>query len=82
MLFLLKRIRLSVWETKNINICGANLTNISYSTIGHVKYIDTMKHYLTSLSKLASTVTENEKNNAELLVKQFLMQHQFFSKRG
>ena len=25
-------------------------------------------------------MTEKEKNNAELLVKQFLMQHQFFSK--
>ena len=59
---------------------GTNLTNVSYSTIGNVKVIDTMKYYWTSLGKLASTMTEKEKNNAELLVKQFLMQHQFFSK--
>ena len=39
-----------------------------------------MKYYLTSLGKLASTMTEKEKNNAELLVKQFLMQYQFLSK--
>ena len=59
---------------------GTNLTNINYSTIGNVKFIDTMKYYLTSLGKLASTMTEKEKNIAKFLVKQFLMQHQFFSK--
>ena len=59
---------------------GTNLTNINYSTIRNVKFIDTMKYYLTSLGKLASTMTEKEKNNAELLAKQFLMQHHFFSK--
>ena len=59
---------------------GTNLTNINYSTIGNVKFIDTMKYYLTSLGKLASAMTEKEKNNTKLLVKQFLMQHQFFSK--
>ena len=47
---------------------GTNLTNVSYSTIGNVKVIDTMKYYWTSLGKLASTMTEKEKNNAELLV--------------
>ena len=50
---------------------GTNLTNINYSTIGNVKFIDTMKYYLTSLGKLASTMTEKEKNNAKLLVKNF-----------
>ena len=78
MFFLLKGIKLLVWETKDINMGGTNLTNINYSTIGNVKFIDTMKYYLTSLGKLASTITEKEKNNADLLVKQFLMQHQFF----
>ena len=78
--FLLKGIRLSVWETKDISMGGTNLTNINYSTIGNVKFIDTMKYYLTSLGKLASAMTEKEKNNTKLLVKQFLMQHQFFSK--
>ena len=49
-------------------------------TIRNVKFIDTMKYYLTSPGKLASTMTEKEKSNAKLLVKQFLMQHQFSSK--
>ena len=78
--FLLKGIRLSVWETKDLNMGGTNLTNINYSTIGNVKFIDTMKFNLTSLGKLASTMTEKEKNNTKLLVKQILMQHKFFSK--
>ena len=47
---------------------GTNLTNINYLTIENVKFIDTMKHHLTGLGKLASTMTEKEKNNAELLV--------------
>ena len=81
MFFSLKRIRLLVWETKDINSGGTNLTNINYLTIGNVKFIDTMKYHLTSLGKVASTMTEKEKSNAEFLVKQCLMQHQFFSKR-
>ena len=39
--FLLQGIRLLVWETKDINMGGKNLTNINYSTIGNVKCIDT-----------------------------------------
>ena len=45
---------------------GINLTNINYSTIRNVKFIDTKKYYLTSYGKLASTMTGKEKNNAEL----------------
>ena len=78
--FLLKGIRLSVWETKDINMGGTNLTNINYLTIENVKFIDTMKYNLTSLGKLASTMIEKEKNNAELLVRECLMQYQFFFK--
>ena len=61
-------------------MAGTNLTNINYSTIGNVKFIDTIKYYLTSLGKLVSTMTGKEKNNTEFLVKQFLMQRQFFPK--
>ena len=59
---------------------GTNLTDINYSTNKNVKFFDNMKYYLTSLGKLVSTMTEKEKNNVELLVKQFLMQHKCFSK--
>ena len=60
MFFLLKGIMLSVWETKDINMGGTNLTNVNYSTIGNVKFIDTMKYYLTSLVKLESTMTQKK----------------------
>ena len=39
-----------------------------------------MKYYLTSLEKLASTLTETEKTRVKVLTKQFLMQHRYFSK--
>ena len=71
MFFLLKRIRLWVWKAKDINMGRTNLTNIDYSTIGNVKFIDTMKYYLTSLGKLLSTMTEKEKNNAEFQLNNF-----------
>ena len=58
---LLKGIRLSVWETKDTNMGATNLTNINYSTIGNVKFTDAIKYYLTSLGKLVSTMTEQEK---------------------
>ena len=45
-----------------------------------MKFIDTMKYYLTSLGKLASTIDEIEKTNVEKLVIQFLNQHSYFSR--
>ena len=44
MLFLLKRIRLLVWGTKDLNIGGSGLTNINFASLGsQVKFISTMK---------------------------------------
>ena len=43
MYFLLKGIRLSVWETKDINIGGTGLTNTDFASISNIKFIDTMK---------------------------------------
>lgn len=41
---------------------GSNLTNANYVNIGdQVKFIDTIKYYQQSLSKLAETVTAGEK---------------------
>ena len=55
MLFLLKGLQISVWNTKDINIGGNGLTNINFVSFGsHVKFIDTMKYYSTNLGKLAS----------------------------
>ena len=44
--FFLKGIRLCVWRTKSLNICGTNLTNVQYANIGNqVKFIDTIKYH-------------------------------------
>ena len=51
--FLIKGIRLSVWESKDINIGGTGLTNINYGSLMDMKFIDTMKYFVTSLGKLA-----------------------------
>ena len=74
----IKGIRLSVWETKDINIGGTRLTNISFASISNIRFIDTIKYYQISLGKLASTLTDTEKNRVEVLTKQFLMQHRYF----
>ena len=80
MYFLIEGIRLSVWETKDINIGRTGLTNINFASISNIKFIDTMKYYQTSLGKLASMMTDIEKNRVEVLTKQFLMQQRYFSK--
>ena len=51
--FLIKGIRVSVWETKDINIYGTDLTSINFGSIVELKLIDTMKYFLTSLRRLA-----------------------------
>ena len=80
MYFLIKGTRLSVWKTKGINIDRTGLTNINVASIDNIKFIDTMKYNQTSLGKLASMLTDIEKNRVEVLIKQFLMQHRYFSK--
>lgn len=55
MFFLLKGVRISIWNTKDIIIGGNGLTDINLANFcSQVKFIDTVKHYLTSLGKLAS----------------------------
>ena len=47
-----------------------------------MKLIDTMKYFLNSLGKLASTLDHIEKSRLEKLVIQFLTTHDYFSKVG
>ena len=63
--FLIKGIRISVWDTKDIHIGGTGLTNINFGSISKMKFIDTMKYFLTSLRKLASTLDTTEKKRVE-----------------
>ena len=73
MYLLIKGTRLSVWETKDINIGGTGLTNINFESIGQVKFIDTKKYFLFSLGKLAETLDPIEKEHVEKLTVQFLI---------
>ena len=55
MFFLLKGVKIPVWNTRDINIGGNGLTAINFAKFGtQVKFIDTIKYYLKSLGKLAS----------------------------
>ena len=81
MLFLIKGIKLLVWGTKDINIGGTGLRSINFASISsQVKFIDTMKYFLTSLRKLASTLDKAEKARVEKLTLQFLSRHSYFSR--
>ena len=78
--FFLKAIRLSAWKTKDINIGGTGLTNVSFASIDQLKLIDTMKYFQTSLGKLAETLNADKKYTIQKLTVQFLTTHSYFSK--
>ena len=70
-----------MWGTNDLNIGVSGLTNINPASLGsQVKFIDTMKFYLSSLGSLASTLDNVEKICVEKLILQFLIQHDYFSK--
>ena len=79
MFFLLKGIRLLMWVMKDINIGGGGLGNINFASLGsQLKFIDTMKYYLSSLGSLPSTLNDVEKMHVEKLTLQFLNHHDYF----
>ena len=57
--YFLKGFQASVWGTKNLRVGGNRLTSIKYMNIngGEIKFIDTLKHYQTSLASLTKTTT-------------------------
>ena len=62
MYFLLKGLRATAWNSKDINIGEPNLTHINFANIGReTKFIDTLKYYQKSLGQLAATLSEEEK---------------------
>ena len=55
------------------------MTKINYANIrSQVKIIDTMKYFQVSLARIASAVTEEEKNSVKKLTLQFLVRHDYF----
>ena len=80
MFLLLEGIRLSLWGMKDLNIGGSGPTNINFASFGsQVKFIDTMKYYLSSLGSPDSTLDDVEKMCVQKLAFQFLNQHHYFS---
>ena len=62
--FVVKGIRLCVWSTKQLNICGNSLTNVQYA----IKFIDTIKDYQQSLSSLAKNANKIEKTKHKTIL--------------
>ena len=78
--FFLKGLRLGVCQTTNLSTGGANLTNINFSN-EQLKFIDTVKYYLKSLSTLAVTMAEKEKENTKIKCKRFILGERNLSQR-
>ena len=78
--FFLKGLRLGVCQTTNLSIGAANLTNINFSN-EQLKFIDTVKYYLKSLSTLAVTMAEKEKENTKIKCKRFILGERNLSQR-
>ena len=77
--FFLKAIRLSAWKTKDINISGTGLTNVSFASIDQLKLIDMMKYFQTCLGKLAETLSADEKTcHSKINSATFNYAHSFF----
>ena len=71
--FVVKDIRLCVWRTKQLNIGGANSTNVQYANIGsQVKFTDTIKYYNRSAD-------ENEKTNIRKSSQKFIETNPIYS---
>ena len=78
--FILKGIRTSAWVVKKLSIGESKLANINFANISNkLKFLYTYKYFQTSLSSLAGTIDEKERNKIELLLKQFISQHDHFS---
>ena len=62
-----KGFQATAWATKDINLCGNNLTHINFATTsgGEIKCIDAIKYYRKSLTQLASTLSNEEKNEVK-----------------
>ena len=81
-LFVLKGIRISVWKTKNINIGGKGLRNVSYANISdQVKFIDPIKFFQESPSELAPSMEHLERENIRKSLTNFLETYPKFKYR-
>ena len=75
----LKGLRLSFWESTDINIGGKNPTSINFAIIqNQVRFIDMIKYYQQSLASLASSMTDIERANIRKNCRRFLAEKLMF----
>ena len=72
MTFLTKGLWLSLWQTKNASLLGSCLANLKSYTTGRHKFIDSVKYYQQSLSKLATSTSADEKGKIKNLFPDYL----------
>ena len=75
----LKGLRLSFWESTDINIGGKNPTSINFAILqNQVRFIDMIKYYQQSLASLASSMTDIERANVRKNCRRFLEEKMMF----
>ena len=80
--FLLKGLRSGVWRTRDITIGGKNPTSISFASIGNqIQFINTIIYFQHSLSGLASSLTDKEREAIYREREKFLLSDSVLSKR-
>ena len=80
--FLLKGLRSGVWRTRDITIGGKNPTSINFARIGNqIQFIDAIKYFQQSLSGLASSLTDKEREAIFRECEKFLLSDSVLSKR-
>ena len=80
MIFLfLKGLRPSVWETTEISIGGKKPTDVNFAIIrNQVRFIDTVKYFQQSLTSLAESMTDTERENVRKIRRRFLAEKLMF----
>ena len=79
--FSLEGLRSGVWRTRNITIGGKNPTDINFASIGNqVQFLDTIRYFQQSLSSLASSLTDKQREAIYRECEEFLCLIQFSRK--
>ena len=72
--FLLEGLRSGVWRTRDVSIGGKNPTDINFAIIGNqVQLLDTIKYFQQSLSGLASSLIDKEREAIFRKCEKFLL---------
>ena len=80
--FLLNVLRSGVWRTRDITIGGKNPTNINFASIGNqTQFLDTINYFQQSLSGLASSLTDKEREAIYRECEKFLLSDSVLLKR-